>query len=230
MTPTLSYVENVNSPANASTAIVSASFAVVNGDVIVVKAQAEDNGDTPATPTASGQTFTSRASDSTGSKTAGAIFTCTVTGSPGTIAVSQSWAGTGWRSMVVERWTNAVLAATPATNATKLASGAGGFSGSVTTTAANSIVTWLAGDWAALAPGTIGYRSSATQDGLHDKSTAIYVAYYAYQTAGAAGAQTFGLTTPAGTANWKYFAIEVKDAGGAPAIPPILIMQSRGAT
>jgi hypothetical protein len=120
--------------------------------------------------------------------------------------------------MVVERWTNAKLAATPATNATKDVNSANGFTGSITTAAANSVVSWCAGDWSAQAPGTIGYRSSATQDGLHNKSTLNYVAYYAYQTAASAGAQTFGLTTPAGAAQWKYLAVEVQDAGGGP--PP----------
>jgi hypothetical protein len=219
MTPTLASSQEVDSTASNLLSTVSSAITVNNGDVIVVKAMSENQG-SPASgiPTASGQTFTSKNTSTTTSNVNANIYTCVVTGSPGTITVTTTWTGSsGWHSMVVERWTNAVLAATPAVNATKSVTSSGGFNGSITTAAANSAVTWCAGDWSANAPGTIGYRSSATQDGLHDKSTGSYVGYYAYQSAGAAGAQSFGLTTPAASGAWKYLAIEVQDAGGAPA-------------
>jgi hypothetical protein len=210
-----------------STNTATSAITVSNGDILVAKCTTEDAGCNPVVATAPGQTFASRASDTTGSYCGMLISTCTVTGSPGTLVVTQAWTGlAGFGLLVVERWTGAQLAGTPATNATKLnAASAGGFSGSITTVAANSVVTWCAGDWSANAPGTVGYRSSATQDGLHDKSPSNYVGYHAYQSAAAAGAQTFGLTTPAASGKWKYLAIEVQDAGGAVAYPFTLLME-----
>jgi hypothetical protein len=92
-------------------------------------------------------------------------------------------------------------------------------------------VTWVNGDWAAVSPSSAAYRSSATQDGLHDKSgTGNYVAYYATQPAASAGSQTMGLTAPTGQ-TWSLIGIEIQDplGGGTPAIPPLLIMQTRRA-
>jgi hypothetical protein len=210
VTPTLAFSQEVDSTTTNTLSLVSSSFAVANGDVIVVKTCSENKSTTAATPTASGQTFTSKNTDASTNNCDANIWTAVVTGAPGTLTVTSP-------SCVVERWTGAQLAATPATNGTKLATTANGFSGAITTVAANSIVTWMAGDWSATAPGTVAYRSSATQDGLHNKSPSNYVAYYAYQTAGSAGAQTFGTTTPVAAGTWKYLAIEVQDAGGAPA-------------
>jgi hypothetical protein len=231
MTPVLAFSQEVDSTAANTLSLVSSSFAVANGDVIVVKTCSENQGAPVAnTPTAPGQTFTDKNTAANGSECDAHIFACVVTGAPGTLIVTSPWATTaGWHSAVFERWTGAQLAATPATNGTKVVNSANGFTGAITTAAANSVVTWMAGDWSATAPGTVAYRSSATQDGLHNKSPSNYVAYYAYQSAGAAGAQTFGLTTPVATATWKYLAMEVQDAGGAPAIPPILVMQTRRA-
>lgn len=218
--PVLSSSE-MQSQLATNTSLVSSAFIVTTGDVIVVKTVGENQGAPAAgVPTAPGHTFTDRNTYTLTSNCDAHIFTTVVAGSPGTLTVTVPWTGSaGYHSAVFERWTAASLAATPATNATKNVTGANGFNGSVTTTAANSQVSWCAGDWNALAPGTPGYRSSAVQDGLHDGSTAHYVAYYATQAAAAAGAQSFGLTTPAGSAVWKYLAIEILDNAGAAGYP-----------
>jgi hypothetical protein len=82
-------------------------------------------------------------------------------------------------------------------------------------------VSWCCGDWNAISPaGRIYDTTSATptEDGLHDKSTGNYVAYYAYQYAGSPTSQTFGLTSPGGQA-WTLLGIEVLNvaAPGDPA-------------
>lgn len=198
---------------------VTSAITVLDGDILVAKSATEDQSNVPfsGVPTAPGQTFYVKASDTTSSYCSAQITTCTVTGSPGTLVVTQAHTGTGLTSLVVERWSGAQLATTPAVNATKLGTSTNGFSGAITTAANGSAVTWVATDWSANAPGTPAYRSSATQQHVHDGSTQFYVAYYAYQAADTAGAQTFGLTTPAGSAKWKYLAMEVQAAGGAPA-------------
>lgn len=214
--------------------MVTSAITVNNGDILIVKAVGENSTSRVlGLPTAPGQTFTAWATDLTTSNCSAQIAACVVTGSPGTLVVTQGVSGTSqYASMVVERWTSAQLAGTPAINSTHLASTANGFTGSITTVASNSAVTWCAGDWAANAPGTVGYRSSAVQDGIDNRSSGgNYVGYYATQTAATLGAQTFGLTTPVAAGTWKYLAIEIQDplGGGTPAIPPLLIMQTRRA-
>lgn len=208
MAPTLLASYEVDSAASNLTSLVTPSFTPSNGEVIVVKAVAENNNCVPGTPTGGSQTYTSRASSAASSNVAAAIFTAVVASSPGSMTITVPWTGTAkWHSMVVERWGSAQLAGTPATNSTKTGSGAP--SATVTTVAANSIVTTLDGDWNANAPGTPAYRSSATQDGLHNKSTGNYVAYYFYQSAASAGSQTIGMTAPTGQA-WTLLGIEVQ--------------------
>ena len=220
MTPTLSAHVNTNSTTSAVTALSSGAITVNNGDVIVVKTTCDSNSTVIGTPTASGQTFTSRASKTDSTHCPTAIFTAVVTGSPGTITVSQVYSGSGsWRSAVYERWTNAQLATTPATNGTMEVTSNPGFTGTLTTVAANSSVSWVAGDFTPANPGTEAYQSGAIEDGFHNKFSAnTYVAYYATQDAVSAGSQTFGLTTPAsGGSVWTYIGIEIEQAAGAAA-------------
>lgn len=218
MAPSLIASYEVDSAAANNVSLVSPSFTPSNGEVLVVKVVTADDGQTIGTPSGGSQVFTSRAASATSSTCWAAIFTAVVSGSPGSMTVTVGLSGsTQWHSMVVERWGNAQLAATPATNDTKTGSGIGP-SATLTTVAANSIVTNLDGDWNAVAPGSPAYRSSGTQDGLHDKSAIVqYVAYYWYQSAASAGSQTIGLTTPASAQKWTMLGIEVQDADGAPA-------------
>lgn len=226
MAPTLAQSVEVDSTASNTTSLVTSAITVTNGDVLVIKVAAESNATGITTPTGGSQTYTLRASDATASHCNVAIYTAVVSGSPGTVTVTVAFTSTpSWHSMVVERWTGAQLAGTPATNSTKVGTGAP--STTLTTVAAGSVVTWVNGDWNATAPGTPAYRSSATQDGRHDKSTSFYVAYYATQAAASAGSQTMGLTAPTGQ-TWSLLGIEVQDAGGgAPADVPPLVMAQR---
>lgn len=231
MTPTPAFIDPIKvQSGNNTTSLVSSAITVANGDVLVVKvATADQLSPSIGTTTGGSQTFTQRANVSISSKCAVRILTAVVTGSPGTVTVTQAFGGTGgYHSMVVERWTGAQLAATPATNGTTTGNSIGP-SATLTTVAANSVVTWVDADWAARAPGVTAYRSSATEDGIHDGSTANYVAYFAWQVAATIGSQTIGLTTPATAQNWAMVGIEVQDAGGAPALPAPLIMQTRRA-
>jgi hypothetical protein len=55
----------------------------------------------------------------------------------------------------------------------------------------------------------------------------LHTVYTAYQAAASAGAQTYGLTAPTGQ-NPTLAAIEIQDSGGgAPAVPPIIVMPPR---
>lgn len=222
MAPSLIASYLVQSAGADTTSLVTPSFTPLNGEVIVVKAVSADTPLTFNIPTGGSQTFTSRAVSTAASNCPSAIYTAVISGSPGLMTVTLAYGGSGaWHSMVVERWTGAQLAGAPATNSTK--TGTGAPSATVTTTGANSIVTSCEGDWSATAPGTPAYRSSALEDNGgapngHLTVSGQYTAYYFYQSAASAGAQTIGLTAPGGQ-TWAMIGIEIQDAGGGP--PPV---------
>lgn len=203
----------VTSDTAGTSSLVTTSFTPSNGEVIVVKASSNDVGTTIGTPTGGSQTYTLRGAVTSGSFCYATLYTLIVSGSPGSMAITQPFAGdTGLRSLVVERWISATLDATPAVNATKTGSGAP--SATLTTEGANSIVSWVNADWNAVSPASRAYRSSAAESGIHDQSahgSLPYVGYYAYQAAVSAGSQTLGLTAPTGQA-WALIGVEVMAA------------------
>ncbi|HET9412139.1 MAG TPA: hypothetical protein VFO38_04810 [Candidatus Saccharimonadales bacterium] len=195
-TPSLIASYEVLSPTADLTSLDTPAFTPNNGEVLIVKAASESfNNPDIGAASGGGQTFTSRVYEATSSNSVIRIHSAIVSGSPGSMTVSQAFGGTGgWRSIVVERWGSATLAGSPAVNS-GVSTGAPSLT--VTTVADGSVVSWVSADWNAVAPGTPAYRSSATQDGLHDKSgTTSYVAYFAYQVTTTAGTQTIGLTAP----------------------------------
>lgn len=233
MAPSLTASYEVDSTAANTTSLVSPSFTPSNGEVLVVKVIVGDRLTTFVTPTGGSQAYTSRGTTAISANCGVQVYTAVVSGSPGSMTITQGFGGaSNWHSMVVERWGSAQLAGTPAVNGTK--NGSGAPSATLTTTGTDSIVTWCCGDWNAIAPGTPAYRSSATQDGLHDKSTSFYVGYYAYQAAAAAGSQTIGLTAPTGQ-EWAMVGIEIQagattPASAIPGIPQPYVSRRRAAT
>lgn len=194
-----------------ATTLTTPSFTPAAGEVLVLKVQGENGVVAFGTPVGGGLTWTQRRlGNTTNLFVYGAIWTAVVGagGAPMTVAITRTGANTGWTSMVVERYTGAQLAATPEGTTSN---GTGAPTGTVTTTAADSIVSWLSGDWNAVAPGSRAYRSGATERGMHDRSPNNYVGYFATQAAAAAGAQTCGLTAPAGQ-KYTLLAIEVQSA------------------
>lgn len=205
---------SVTTSAASGTTLVSPAFTPQTGDIIVLKQVTEDASDTISGPTNSGSTFsawTSRVTDATASRVGARISTatCTAGGTSSTVTANFS-SSTRHHSLVVEVWQNAQLAGTPATCDT---TGSGAPTATVTTVAANSVVSWCDGDWAAVT-GAAAYRSAAYQDGI-DQQGGLYCAYYAYQAAASAGAQTIGLTAPAGQ-TYTLLGIEIQLAAAAP--------------
>lgn len=204
----------VSAAADTST-LTTASFTPGIGDVIIVKAVSESVATSAAVPSdTSGNTYASRANDTTAAHCYTRISTSTVTVSAA-LTVSSTFSGSaGFHSMIVERWTGASLAGSPAINGTK--TGTGAPVSSITTTGANSVVSWLVGDFAAVSPASRTYNTtSATpvEDGIHDKSTGNYVAYYVHQPAASAASQTLGITAPTGQ-TWTLLGIEILATGG----------------
>lgn len=203
----------VQSAANLTT-LTTTTFTPADNELIVVKVTTADTSCAPGTASGGGLTYATKATiGSAGSQCQARLITASVGVSPGSMSVSVTVTGTNqWHSMVVERWSNAQLATTPAIVQTTQGSGTAP-SGTVTTVAANSMVSWAIADWSAQAPTSRAYRSSATEEGIHDGSTTQYVAYFAYQSAPTAGAQTVGMTAP--TQQPSIVGIEIQDAGGS---------------
>jgi hypothetical protein len=131
------------------TSLVTASFTPPSGSIVVAKVTAGDAGTTSTTPT--GLTFTSQLNIGTGGSTCRvAIYTATGGGSA--VTVTAAFGGTGnVRSLVVEVWTGAQLAATPATHSTNTTTPpTGAPTDTITTAGANSVVTWINADYSAV--------------------------------------------------------------------------------
>jgi hypothetical protein len=206
----------VSSAADLST-LTSSSFTVTAGDVLVVKGVIEGTLTSAAfgTPTdTNSNTWALRASDSSSSRCWVGLWTAVAAN---TVSMTVSMTPTGhvfWHSMMVEHWASSALAGSPAISSP--ITGSGSPSASLTTTAAASAVSWLNGDWNANDPTGRVYNStsaSPVDEGVHDKSTGNYVAYYAYQSAASAGSQTIGLTAPTGQV-WSMIGVEVLDVPG----------------
>ncbi|HEX2551640.1 MAG TPA: hypothetical protein VHK64_08605 [Nocardioidaceae bacterium] len=229
MAPTLAATPLfVSSGSNTNTAITTSSFTPSNGEILVVKLATADTGTPLGAPTGGGQTYTSRVSVAPGGF-AGfcAIYTAVVSGSPGSMTISSTPTGVVRHSMVVERWTSAQLAATPVTGSANNFTGSA--QASLTTSAANSVVSFVISDVQSVNPSTRAYLNSATEDGLDDAHvSADGVAYYAWQSNASAGSTTFGLSAPTGQ-QYVIAGIEILDASGGPAFiasPPLVVGQA----
>lgn len=210
MTPTLVAPYSVNSAGSNTTALATPSFTPAVGEILVVKRITWDQPNPYAgAPTGASLTYTTQVTSAVSSRCWIQISTAVVASASSMTVNSGATTGACQHSMVVERWSSAQLAATPATATNNALSSAP--SVNITTVAAGSVVSWANGDWDGVDPATKAYRSSAVEDGLYYVSGAVTTQYYAYQTAASAGSQTMGLTSPA-TQRWSLAGIEIQDA------------------
>ena len=230
MAPSLVASYYVTSAGVSTGTLTTSSFTPSNGEVIIVKAGTWDSAITMGTPTGGSQTYTSRAAATSGGfRPWVGIWSAVISGSPGSMTISSTPSANSWHNMVVERWSSAQLAATPVT--ATLDGGTGAASTSLTTSAANSVISWVAGDAQSLDPATRAYQASAatTEEAVDDGHVgANGVWYYARTTVATATSQAFGLTAPTGM-QWWIAGIEVLDNSGGPAFvapPPLVIGQA----
>lgn len=227
--PTLTAAYFVAQTSTSAGAISTPSFTPSNGEVIVVKLATWDTGTSMGTPTGGSQTYTSRITVAPGGfRPWCGIYTAVISGSPGSMTVSSTPSTSAQFSMTVERWSSASLAATPATNSGGTTNSGTGVAGSsLTTTASNSVISWVAADAQSLDPSTRAYLGSATDEGVRDGHIGSNgVDYHAWASAAVAGATSFGLSAPTGM-QWDIAGIEILDNSAAPPIPPILVMAPR---
>lgn len=237
MAPTLVNSYYVEATDNAQTALVTPSFTPSVGEIIVAKIVCADANQQVGTPAVTGfttGTITSRVNIGTGSSGCRvAIFTCAVTASAaGTFSSGTFTTGNVARAMVVERWSNAQLAATPAT-ASILVDTAAPFTQTITTAANNSVVSYAMADWqAANAPSGVAYvgdTATPTAEQSPTNMPNIMYNYWLYQAAATAGSQTWGTSAPASN-SMTGAAIEIQDSGGGPQTYNVPVDDNRGLT
>lgn len=216
--PTLlaSYV--VHSASADMSDLVTPTFTPSAGEVLVVKSATWDRGTPLGAVSGGGQAYTVRLTAAPPSGFFGwaQVVTATVSGAPGPMAVTIAGSATNSRhSMVVERWGNGRLAATPAVNS--VISGSLTLpSAGITTTADGSVVSWVSADVASVDPATRAYLLSATEDLLFDGHAGGNGVFYgAYALVGAAGAYTMGMTAPANQ-RWVLAGVEIIGGSVAP--------------
>lgn len=206
----------------AATALTTPSFTPANGEVVIVTLATWDTTTAMGAPTGGSQTYTSRIVVAPGGfRPWVGIYSAVISGSPGSMTVSSTPAASAQYSMNVERWSSAQLAGTPATNSGGVTNGgSGAATSSLTTTAANSVISWVASDAQSLNPSTRAYLGSATDAGVRDGSVGSNgVDYHAYQSVAAAGSTGFGLSAPTGM-QWDIAGIEILDSAGGSSSAP----------
>lgn len=208
----------VNSAGSDQTTLITPSFTPAVGEILVVKALVEDSTQSLGTPTGGGGAWAQQVVDTTASHVYATIWTSkTTSASATTVSLPYGTGVGGHHTMVVERWTNAQLAGTPAVVDTL---GSGAPSATISTAASKSVVSWCCGDWAAVDGSSRTYNGTSatpTEDGYHFDST-FYTGYWAYQTAQTAGSQTIGITAPTGQ-TFTLLGVEVQAAGPTTATP-----------
>jgi hypothetical protein len=181
---------------NGTGTLTTASFTPAPGQVLVVKATTGDTSCAVGSVSGGGLAWTLRASLSASNNDPVKLWTATAPASPASMTVSVTFSGApNSRSMLVEAWSNATLAASPAINGSQSNTSA---LQTITTVGGSSVVTWIDSDWSVAggsSPNPV-YRGAAVALATH--LLAGCNVYYAAQPAAVPGQQTFGLSSPTG--------------------------------
>jgi hypothetical protein len=214
------FVATATSSYNSAATSKSVSGLTVQvGDLIVVKAVAENAGTTFSTPTATGlataSAFTLEATQPTGTPGAldprAQLWTATITSVSGgtSFGVDLGSNFSDWYGFRVEVWRDSdgfgtVFGASGDNSAP---------SATASTTQANSAITYVSTDWNALDGASRTYRTSDAgtfTEELYFHDSSYYTNYAGYHAnAGAAGSKTIGLSAPGGQ-RWALVGIEIK--------------------
>lgn len=191
-----------------TTVPLTVTFTPVIGEILVIKVVTEDSTNAPAAlPTITGggaPTVTPCVSLAVASDCAVYIWTTApITAATSTTVNCLKQLGFHYyAAMVVERWSNAHIAASPHTGSANVAGPTTGTpAATIANVAASSAISWCNGDWSALSTARTynGASGTVTEDpGSYVTASGIYTAYFATQTVGGAGTQTIGLTAPTG--------------------------------
>lgn len=195
---------------------------VIAGDVISVKAVAEDAANTFSTPTGlTGATWTQRVNGGTSAASGRVtIWTTIAPSNQSTVTISvvvTNPSSPGHSGIEVTQWDGTTSAGVGQVWSGGIAAGSGVPSVAATPTGANSTIDMAITDWAAIAITGKTYRTTdagaftetaAAQDGSR---YSYYVGYHA--DSGAIASKTIGMTAPTGM-RWTLGAVEILGAGG----------------
>lgn len=212
-------VDTKTAVSGVSTAAVSITTVSLNVDdqLVIKRARESDDGNGVwASPTATGLTTTRRAFvlTSTSIRSHVDLWTSTPVTTPGAVTVS-SGALTGGsgnaKSMTVEVWRGATVF-DGTQQVVQLNGGASGLPDThlLSSRFDNDELSWVAADFAAVAPGTPTYFEGAVEELLHNVSGTSYVAYHGRQDATLAGGHRVGLRTGAAGMTWTLVGINVQ--------------------
>lgn len=208
-TPIATY--NVQLTPQNTTPLTTASFTPSNGEVLVVKLDTWDTGSPLGAPTGGSQTYTSRVVNAPGGFNQWcAIYTATISGSPGSMTVSSTPGSSLRGSMTVERWPSGSLAGSPVTASSTGTTG--NIQGTITPSSATSTISWTGGDVASKDPAGRTYFGSGTEEQVRDDHVGSNgVDYHAYQASVSTSSQTYGVNTTTAGGNMTYVtaAIEI---------------------
>lgn len=223
--------------AASTNADVTISLTNSAGDVLVCIAATEDNNRTLTTPTGgTGLTWTLQQSTNLASFAKVYTWTTTATAANTAATISMTRDTTSWASARILRFTGSDgIGASSATTTTTT----GTPSLAITTTQANSAIVTDVADWNAIDATTRTWRTingttptagNGFETGyFRNASFGTTISAY-WPDAGAAGAQTTGLTTPTTGWKWTAVAVEVKGTagggGGSSTPPPAILVPS----
>lgn len=207
--PTLIASYAVASTASDQSSLITPSFTPAIGEVLVIKAVSANPSQILGTPTGGGWTYTQQIANAVTAYCRVMIWTAPITSvTTHTVTVTASVTA-AWHSMVVERWRNATVAATPAVISGNSATGQP--SATITTNLPGSIISWVNADY--LAVDAVN-RTYNTTDAIPVEESYVrvagqYTVEYAYQIATLLGSETFGVTSPAGQ-KWDIAGVEIQ--------------------
>jgi hypothetical protein len=217
---------------NTTTPKTTPSFDVVTGDLLIIQSFSEDVTTGLAAPTWTGTgTITQLESIANANDCTAYLYSLPVTATTTARTVSQArTSGSGMFSFIVTQWRDhggvgvhsQAHLVSPSTGAPSL---------TLSGLTANSALQCGNSDWSASDGTTRTWRTvngSAMTESLYARNTTNYAVYAAYTSdIGSLTSATVGLTAPS-TQAYSLLGIEVLGtAGGAPAIPPLLTMQTR---
>ncbi len=198
-------------PSAIASSITTPSFSPAAGELIVVKCVVADFAQPLNAPadSASALTFTQRLHTDQQSLISD-IWTAPVVTAPGPITITiTDGSASALLKMAVERWTGAKLAASPVVDDENGSGGTPG--GTITTTKASSVVTWLLGARGATPTAWITTSATPAVEAISNIPLDAYS--HLYQPAPSAGAQSYGVSAPAsGFTSWHISAMEIQAA------------------
>lgn len=211
---------------DTATSKVTPSFNALAGDIIVAAAGSEDNARPLGAISGGTLTWTER------QKVAVASY-CEALQSTATVDVDKSMTVTVPCSGGADRAYGAnalTFRGSDGVGASAKTNAAGAPSLAITTTQANSAIVVCVFDWNAADGATRTWRSvngAAATELLYFRDSTRYTAYVAYHPdAGAAGAQTVGLSAPGGQA-FAIVAVEIKGTAAVAQIPALVMAPMR---